>query len=308
LTLLAAAILGAAVSGVGGILAYKLADNLKNPAMSIWEQWVASDTIGAIAVAPVIIGLVASIRAPPPRRELLEGGIALIAVAATTGTIIFMLPADWWEMTVAVVLLFPVVLWVAARCPPVFAAAAVFIVSLIVIVTTTFKLGNLGDAAPSMDEDILSAQITIVGTALCAFILSALFAERRQHEAVLQEALATGAVMAFEWDAATDMVRRSNNAAQVLTASMSALRVRLECSSNRSMSMSTHSSMNSATAVISCRRSSVCLARQASNSARNRAQSVASTARRSWRSRWRRARANSSSRRSASARHFSMDH
>ena len=83
LTLLAAAILGAAVSGVGGILAYKLADNLKNPAMSIWEQWVASDTIGTIAVAPVIIGLVASIRAPPPRRELLEGGIAPIAAAAT---------------------------------------------------------------------------------------------------------------------------------------------------------------------------------------------------------------------------------
>jgi PAS domain S-box-containing protein len=223
LALLAAAILGTAVSGVGGILGYKLADDLNDPAMSIWRQWVASDTIGTIAVAPVIIGFVASICAPPPRRELLEGGIALIAVAATTGTIIFMLPPDWWEMCVAVVLLFPVVLWVAARCPPAFASAAVFIVSLIVIATVTFKLGHFGITAPSMTDSILSAQFTILGTALCALTLSALFAEGRQHETVLaesearlQEALAVGAVMAFEWDPSTDLVLRSSNAAQIL--------------------------------------------------------------------------------------------
>ena len=223
LALLAGAILGAAVSGVGGILAYKLADNLNDSAMSIWQQWVASDTIGIIAVAPVIIGFVASIRAPPPPRELVEGGIALIAVAATTATIIFMLPPNWWEMCVAVVLLFPVVLWVAARCPPAFASAAVFIVSLIVIATITFKLGHFGITAPSKADSILSAQFTILGTALCALILSALFAERRQHETVLagsearlQEALAVGAVMAFEWNPSTDLVLRSSNAAQIL--------------------------------------------------------------------------------------------
>jgi PAS domain S-box-containing protein len=223
LGLLAAAILGTAVSGVGGTLGYKLAYNPNDPAMTVWQQWVASDTIGIIAVAPLVIGFVASFRTPPSRRELLEGVMALIAVAATTGLIIFMLPPDWWEMCVAVVLLFPVVLWVAARCPPMFASAAVFIVSLIVITTVTFKLGHFSITAPSMDESIVSAQITILGTGLCAFVLSALFSERRQHEAVLaesearlQEALAVGAVIAFEWDTSTDLVRRSNNAAQIL--------------------------------------------------------------------------------------------
>jgi PAS domain S-box-containing protein len=216
LGLLAAVILGTAVSGVGGTLGYKLAYNPNDPAMTVWKQWVASDTIGIIAVAPLVIGLVASFRAPPRRRELLEGVMALIAVAATTGLIIFMLPPDWWELCVAVVLLFPVVLWVAARCPPVFASAAVFIVSLIVITTITFKLGHFSVTAPSMDDSIASAQITIFGTALCAFVLSALFAERRQSEARLQEALAVGGVIAFEWDTSTDLVRRSDNAAQVL--------------------------------------------------------------------------------------------
>jgi PAS domain S-box-containing protein len=223
LGLLAAAILGTAVSGVGGTFGYKLAYNPNDLAMTVWQQWVTSDTIGIIAVAPLVIGFVASFRAQPLRRELLEGVMALIAVAATTGLIIFMLPPDWWELCVAVVLLFPVVLWVAARCPPVFASAAVFIASLIVITTVTFKLGHFSNAAPSIDDSIMSAQITILGTGLCAFVLSALFAERRQHEAVLaesearlQEALAVGAVIAFEWDTSTDLVRHSNNAAQIL--------------------------------------------------------------------------------------------
>jgi integral membrane sensor domain MASE1 len=207
LAFLAAAIVGTAVSGVGGLLGYKLGYNPDDPAWTVWGQWVGSDTIGIIAVAPLVIGFVAALRAPPSRRELIEGAAALITVAVTTAIIIFTLPTNWWEMCVAVVLLFPVVLWVAARCQPAFAAAAVFIVSLIVMATTTFNLGNFGDAAPSLDDDIISAQVTIVGTALCALILSALFAERRQHEVVLaesetrlQEALAVGSVIAFEWD------------------------------------------------------------------------------------------------------------
>jgi PAS domain S-box-containing protein len=223
LGLLAAAIVSTTVSGVGGTLGYKLSDNLDISAWTVWRQWFASDAIGIIAVAPLIIGLVAALRAPPSRRQLIEGAAAVIAVAVTAAMIIFMLPPDWWEMSVVVVLLFPVVLWVAARCQPEFASAAVFIVSFIVMATVTFKLGNFGSTAPSMDASVISAQFTTVGTALTAFILSALFAERRQHEAVLvesetrlQEALAVGAVTAYEWDATTDLVRRSNNAPSIL--------------------------------------------------------------------------------------------
>jgi integral membrane sensor domain MASE1 len=179
LGLLAAAIVGTAVSGVGGTLGYKLGYNPDVPAWTVWRQWIASDSIGIIAVAPLIVGLFEALRAPPSRRELVEGVAALIVVAATAGSIIFMLPPDWWEMCVAVVLLFPVVLWVAARCQPEFASASVFIVSFIVMATVTFKLGNFGQTAPSMDYSVMSAQITIVGTALTAFTLSALFAERR---------------------------------------------------------------------------------------------------------------------------------
>ncbi len=224
LGLLAATIVATTVSGLGGtVVGYKLSHSPGESAWVIWQQWVASGAIGIISVAPLIIGVAGALRAPPSRRELAEGGVALVAVAAATSIFIFMLPPAWWETSVLVVLLFPLVLWIAARYQAVFASAAVFIVSLVVITTVTFRLGHFSDLIASIDDHILSAQVTIVGTALCAFVLSALFAERRQQEAAaveaekhLQEALTAGAVMAYDWDVSTNVVRRSRSAAQVL--------------------------------------------------------------------------------------------
>src|SRR5215510_13800621 len=74
-----------------------------------------------------------------------------------------------------------------------------------------------------MDDRILGAQSSILGVAICAFVLAALFAERRQHEAVLkesetrlQEALTAGAVTAFEWNPRNGLSQRSKNAVQIL--------------------------------------------------------------------------------------------
>ena len=59
--------------------------------------------------------------------------------------------------------------------------------------------------------------------ALCAYVLAALFAERRQHESALaesesrlQEALTAGGVTTFVWDADASTSERSANAAQIL--------------------------------------------------------------------------------------------
>src|SRR5262249_60886580 len=96
------------------------------------------------------------------------------------------------------------------------AAAAAFIVSLSIVWTITFGLGHFGDAAVSIDDRIMGAQAAILGVALCAYVLAAVFAERRRHEALLQEALATGAVMAFECNLITGLGQRSENAAENL--------------------------------------------------------------------------------------------
>jgi C4-dicarboxylate-specific signal transduction histidine kinase len=76
-------------------------------------------------------------------------------------------------------------LWLSARCRPVFAAAAAFLVSITVVSTTVFGIGHFGDIELPIDERILQAQTTILFVALCAFVLAALFAERRESEAWL---------------------------------------------------------------------------------------------------------------------------
>src|SRR5712671_1175278 len=197
LGLLAATVIATAASGIGGTVAFKLFHSPTAPIWTTWHHWFASDAVGIITAAPLVIGLVEAAREPPPRNEIIEGVVALVALAAMT-VIIISLPPKPWQTMVPVALLFPILLWLAARCRPGFAAAAAFIVSLTIVWTITFGIGHFGDSALPLDERIMSAQAAILGVALCAYVLAALFAERRQHEALLQEALAVGAVMAFD--------------------------------------------------------------------------------------------------------------
>jgi PAS domain S-box-containing protein len=224
LALLAAATVATAVSGVGGTAAYVLLHNSTAPIVTTWQHWFASDAVGIITVAPLLIGFAAGLRRSPPRSELIEGFIALAALAVIT-VVIISLPPEPWETVVPVGVLFPILLWLAARCRPVFAAAGAFLVSLTIVATITIGVGHFGNLTIAIEDRILEAQAGIVVVALCAFVLAALFAERRQHEAVLseseallQEALTAGAVTAFDWNLRTGSARRSENAAQILGA------------------------------------------------------------------------------------------
>ena len=182
LGLLVATVVGTMVSGVGGTVAYKLGHSPDVPPWIVWQQWVASDSIGIITVAPLIIGLAAALRAPPPRSELIEGVLALVLVALATGMIIFLLPPAWWDVDVAIVLLFPLLLWPAARCRPVFGSAVIFVVSLLIVSALTFDIGHFNKANPSSDGLVSGAQITILGITLLTLVLTSLFAERRDSE------------------------------------------------------------------------------------------------------------------------------
>jgi PAS domain S-box-containing protein len=222
LGLLGAAVRATAASGIGATIAYKLFDSPATPIWTIWEHWFASNAVGIITVAPLVIGFAAAVRDPPRRSEIVEGIGALAALAVMT-VIMVLLPREPWETVIPVALLFPILLWITARHQPVFAAAAAFVVSTTIVWTITFGIGHFGDAALPIDDRILSAQAAVLGVALCAYVLSALFAERRHHEAVLeesearlQEALTAGAVTAFEWDPRDGLSQRSENAAQIL--------------------------------------------------------------------------------------------
>jgi signal transduction histidine kinase len=184
LGMLAAAVIGTCVSGIGGVVASVLRQPPTVPILTIWEHWVTANTIGFIAVAPLLIGLAAALRQRPRSSELVEGAAALTMLAVMT-VVIISLSQERWETVVPVAWLSPMLLWLAARCRAVFAAAGAFIVSITIVCATVFGIGHFGDPSVPIDDRILGAQASILVVALSAYVLAALFAERRESEARL---------------------------------------------------------------------------------------------------------------------------
>jgi len=184
LGILVCAIVATAVSGIGGTAGFLYFHSLNAPILTIWQHWFASDALGIITVAPLIIEFASAARQPPSRRGFLEGVAALVALVILNGFVIF-LPQRFWGTVVPVALLFPMLLWLAARCHPVFAATAAFISGLTIVLATTFSVGFFGDASLPISERILGAQASILAVSFCVFVLVALFAERRLHETAL---------------------------------------------------------------------------------------------------------------------------
>ena len=188
LGLVIAAAVGAAVSGVGGALAFKLFHSTTAPILTIWQYWFASDGLGIITVAPVLIELASASRDRPPFGELAEGALTVAALALVSAFAIF-LRSELLANVGPVAVLFAPLLWLAARCRPVFAAAAAFIVSLSIVWTTTFGIGYFGNPDLSMHERVLSAQISILLVTMGASVLAALFAEIRDKRRLAEAAL-----------------------------------------------------------------------------------------------------------------------
>jgi signal transduction histidine kinase len=178
-SLFGAAVAGTIVSGIGGAVTYRLMRGPSAPMLITWQHWFASDFVGIIAVAPLVIGLAAVVRRPSPRSEVIEGMLALAALAVLTGFIIS-LPRESWETVFPITWLFPIFLWLAARCRPAFSAAGAFVVSMTIVWTTVLGIGHFGDPSLPITDRVLGAQAAILVAALGAYVLAALFAERRE--------------------------------------------------------------------------------------------------------------------------------
>jgi signal transduction histidine kinase len=182
--LLAAAVVATTVSGVGGAVTYRLMRGASAPMLDSWQHWFASDFVGIIAVAPLVIGLAAVVQRPSPWSEVIEGTVGLLALALVTGLIIS-LPRGLWETVFPITWLFPVLAWLAARDRPEFSAAGAFVVSITIVLTTILGIGHFGDPSNPINDRILGAQAGILVVALSAYVLAALFAQRRESAANL---------------------------------------------------------------------------------------------------------------------------
>jgi signal transduction histidine kinase len=188
LGLAAAAIIGTAISGIGGAIVFKLLHSTTTPILTTWQHWFASDGLGIITVAPLLIELVSASRDRPPLSEFVEGALAVAALALVSGLAIF-LRSELLATVGPVAVLFAPLLWLAARCRPVFAAAAAFIVSLSIVWTTTFGIGYFGNPGLSTAERVRAAQVSILLVTIGASVLAALFAEIRDKRRLAEAAL-----------------------------------------------------------------------------------------------------------------------
>src|SRR5258707_9622383 len=188
LGLAAAAIIGTAVSGIGGAIAFKLFHSTTTPILATWQHWLASDGLGIITVAPLLIELASASRDRPSLSELVEGAVAVAALALVSELAIF-LRSELLATVGPVAVLFAPLLWLSARCRPVFAAAAAFIVSLSIVWTTTFGIGYFGNPGLSMADRVLAAQFSILLVTIGASVLAALFAEIRDKRRLAEAAL-----------------------------------------------------------------------------------------------------------------------
>jgi signal transduction histidine kinase len=186
--LVGAAIVGTAVSGVGGAVTFKLFHSATTPMWVTWQHWFASDGLGIIVVAPLLIEFASAARDRPPMAELLEGTVTVAVLALVSALAIF-LRSDLLANVGPVAVLFAPLLWLAARCRPVFAAAAAFIVSLSIVWTTTFGIGYFGNLGLSMEERVVAAQVSILLVTIGASLLAALFAEIRDKRRITEAAL-----------------------------------------------------------------------------------------------------------------------
>jgi signal transduction histidine kinase len=180
ISLVAVAVAGTALSGIGGAVVYRLLQGPSASMLNTWQHWFASDAVGIIAVAPLVIGLPSIVRRPPPPSEVIEGMLALGALALTTAFIIS-LPRELWETMFPITWLFPIFLWLAARCEPSFSAAGAFLVSMTIVWTTILGKGHFGDPSLPITDRVLGAQAGILVVAFSAYVLAALFAERREN-------------------------------------------------------------------------------------------------------------------------------
>jgi signal transduction histidine kinase len=186
--LVGAAVMGTAVSGIGGAIAYRLFHSTTTSMFTTWQHWFASDGLGILTVAPLLIELAAASRDRPSLSELIEGIVAVAALALVSGLAIF-LRSELLATVGPVAVLFAPLLWLAARCRPVFAAAAAFIVSVSIVWTTTFGIGYFGNPGPSATDRVLAAQVSILLVTVGASVLAALFAEIRDKRRLAEAAL-----------------------------------------------------------------------------------------------------------------------
>jgi PAS domain S-box-containing protein len=184
---LAAAGLAAAASATGGSAIMTLLHTTA-PFADVWRDWLLSDGVGIVAVAPLVIGLGELWSQPPARHESIEGSAALALLILTSILVVSQPTASWASFSPGAAVL-PLLLWLAARCPPAFVIGGAFFASAAVICATSFGIGRFGDAVVPILQRAKGAQTAVMTVTVYTLALAALFATRSRGEQALKQSM-----------------------------------------------------------------------------------------------------------------------
>jgi len=168
--LLVATAIATSLSGIGGTAGFLLFQGSGGSPLTIWQHWVASDALGVVIVAPLVVGLVQTVNDPPSRHEAMEGGATLVVL--TLASLLGLSSAGNYGLTILFfALLLPILLWPAAHCRPACAAAAVFILGLVVILSMTFNVGHLSDPDVPFGSRVRAVQAALLAISTCTLAM-----------------------------------------------------------------------------------------------------------------------------------------
>jgi len=150
----------------------------------VWGLLVWANLTGIITVAPVVMGLAAAARKPPPSRLIVEGSAVLIIHALASAYAFGLLPFEFarWMQIAPLASQLPILLWLAVRCGPLFAAAGSLVLGIAIF--RSFSVHNYYFAKPGFPESdqLFSMHFAMLAVSFAALTIAALIAERRNAE------------------------------------------------------------------------------------------------------------------------------
>jgi len=211
---LGSALLGANGSGPGGYVLQ-------------WRLWFFADALAFLTVLPAILTWFHESRVSSRRHHSYLEFAAQMTSLVLFGYLTFMGTGPG-EQPALLYSLVPLLLWAALRLGLRGVSSSLIVVALLSIGGASHGRGPFAEQGPL--NSALSLQLFLFFAALPFTILAVVVEEQKQAQEVLREseerfrmAAQAGEMFAYEWDAATDEILRSEGVAQILGAGEEAL-------------------------------------------------------------------------------------